>query len=204
MHVENEAAEGRRPAGVPRGVVRATLSVVLFLLLGMVAGYLGWRAAGGGSFGALDHPIVTDEAFALADLDGNQSGPALHLGEVVVVDFWATWCAPCHAQARILEMLFDEVGEQVRFFAVDVGEDEQTVRDFVAERPFPYPVLLDTDGAVAQAAGVYGFPTVLIYGRSGEVIFRRAGISGKRELLEAIIAELSIERASSGSVESGS
>ena len=174
--------------------IRAVSAVLVFLLVGASTAYFGWWIATPGDEIAV-RPLTSSHAFLLPSLDGENLGPAAYVGDVVVVDYWTTWCGPCHAQARILEMLHQELGEKVHFFAVDVAEEDQTVRDYVEDRPFPYPVLLDRDGAVAEKARVYGFPTVMIYGRAGEVIFQRVGITSKRALRSVILEELGLEAA---------
>jgi thiol-disulfide isomerase/thioredoxin len=102
---------------------------------------------------------------------------------VVVVDFWATWCTPCRAQASILEGLHaDWSGRGVQFLAVDVAEERETVEKFVQERPFPYPVLLDVEDAVSAQIGLVALPTLMIVNTEGEVTYLEAGLVDKRRL----------------------
>ena len=109
-------------------------------------------------------------------------GPRDFGGRVVLVDFWATWCVPCHAQARILESLFAEVGglgenaSAAQFLAVDVGEDEGTVQQFVAENPFSYPVLVDPQDTLSYQLGIVGLPTLMVVDRQGKVVYFDAGV----------------------------
>jgi thiol-disulfide isomerase/thioredoxin len=125
--------------------------------------------------------------FELPSLDGRKLGPADYEGKVVVVDFWATWCAPCHVQADILETLHREYPEsEIAFLAVNVGEDEGTVRAFVADRPFPYPVLLDEKETVSTSLGVAALPSLMIVDREGGVSYFRPGIVRDRELRELL------------------
>jgi thiol-disulfide isomerase/thioredoxin len=121
--------------------------------------------------------------FRLPSLDGKKLGPRDFSGRVVVVDFWATWCGPCHLQAEILDKVVKQYTKgQAQFLGVDVGEDEKTVRAFVKERPFPYPVLLDEKEKVAEGLGVVGFPTLLIVNGKGEVSYLRVGIVPEKRL----------------------
>lgn len=116
--------------------------------------------------------------FRLASLDGPMIGPADYPGEVVLAEFWATWCGPCRLQARVLEQLHEEMeGRGVRFLAIDVGEDEETVRNFVTETPFPYPVLLDPQDSLSARYQVLGLPTVMIINRQGQITFMETGVT---------------------------
>ncbi len=125
--------------------------------------------------------------FRLPTLDGRELGPADFKGKVVVADFWATWCGPCFLQADILHKLHAQYSkDDVQFLAIDVGEDEKTVRAFAAKRPFPYPVLLDPEEKVSGELRVAGFPTLLILNRKGEVSYLRAGIVPEKRLRELL------------------
>ncbi len=171
----------------PIGTVAIGLAIVA---LASASGALGWWVARSRvKIDAAATTIASD--FRLQSLDGGVLGPSSYPDQVVVVDFWATWCGPCKVQTKILAMLVAELdAAPVRFLAVNVAEDEQLVREFVGREPFPYPVLLDADGEVANNIGVFGLPTVAIYGRDGELVFQQAGVADKPTLLRLINDEL--------------
>lgn len=133
---------------------------------------------------ALDLPAAD---FQLASLDGRRIGPKDYLGKVVVIDFWATWCGPCHLQAEILhEMYPDHRGDGVEFVAISVGEPEEIVREFLAEKPYPYPVLVDPEDSMSARLRILGLPTLIVADREGRVVFRATGISDRRTIEKAI------------------
>src|SRR5262245_56649306 len=116
--------------------------------------------------------------FQLKTIDGRALGPKDFPGQVVVVDFWATWCGPCHLQAEILEPIYHDLkGRGVQFLAANVGEEPETVKSFLKTRPFPYPVLLDPKYSVASNLGVYALPTLLVVDTKGRVAFFQSGLA---------------------------
>ncbi len=127
--------------------------------------------------------------FRLASLDGGTLGPPDFAGDVVLIEFWATWCGPCRLQAKYLEELHSEFdGKGVHFLAIDSGEDEATVRRYVEKDPFPYPVLLDPQSSLSNRYQVYALPTVMIVDRQGAISYMQPGVSDKRTLRQALVA----------------
>jgi len=143
-------------------------------------------------------PAVDEQAaelapsFDLAALDGGRVQSSAFEGKVLLLEFWATWCSPCVAQARILEPIhrdFDERG--VEFVAISLGEDAATVRSYVERTPFPYRVLIDPDDELSGRLGIFALPTVMIVDRTGRIAYQQPGLSGGdviRKVLEEALA----------------
>jgi cytochrome c biogenesis protein CcmG/thiol:disulfide interchange protein DsbE len=114
--------------------------------------------------------------FRLKALDGRTLGPKDFRGKVVVVDFWATWCIPCHEQARILAPIHKEHGGKgLQILAANVGEEAATIRKFLEKAPLPYPVLMDP-GEVSGELGVVALPALMIIDKKGQVTFFEQGL----------------------------
>ena len=180
----------------------AALVLAAFLIIAVAMGWLAKlvflsdapaataanTSAGASSLPAGQASSFPTPDFRLPSLDGSAISPADYRGNVVVVDFWATWCGPCRLQAKVLEDLKAEVGDDVQFLAVDIGEDEQTVRNYAAKRPFPYPVLLDSKDSLSAPYKIYGLPTVMVVDPAGKVVFHQTGVTSLDELRKEVAA----------------
>ncbi|MDX1503503.1 MAG: TlpA disulfide reductase family protein [Thermoanaerobaculia bacterium] len=137
--------------------------------------------------------------FRLPSLSGGELGPADFPGKAVLVEFWATWCTPCRAQAKILEKMWEtENRDKVQYLAISVGEKEATVRSFVERNPFSYPVLLDSEDELSVALSIFALPTVMVVDPTGEIVYFQQGLSPAAPLKSAI------ELATSGAVPAAS
>jgi thiol-disulfide isomerase/thioredoxin len=128
-----------------------------------------------------------DTGFQLPSIDGRRLGPKSFPGQVVVVDFWATWCMPCRLQAQILEPIYQQYkGRGVQFLAADSGEEAAEVKKFLKEKPFPYPVLLDSDQAVSTKLGLSALPTLMVIDKQGKVAYFESGVADADSLHEIL------------------
>jgi thiol-disulfide isomerase/thioredoxin len=112
----------------------------------------------------------------LTDLLGNTHRLADYRGKVVLVNFWATWCAPCREEMPSLERLRQALaGRPFVVLAVNVGEGGRVAGDFMNAMPHGFTVLLDRDGGTTRAWGARILPATYVLGPDGEVSFRHFG-----------------------------
>lgn len=106
---------------------------------------------------------TTGTAFTLDDVRGEQRTLESFRGRVVLLHFFATWCAPCVEEFTSLQKLTDESrGLPITVVAIDVAEVDVRVRNFVAKLGAQFPVLLDRDRAVTKAWNVISLPTTIV------------------------------------------
>jgi len=127
------------------------------------------------------HPLNGAPApdFSLQNLQGAPVTLADHLGkDVVVLDFWASWCPPCRKGLPILNTVAERYGDKgVAVYAVNIREGQSLVSEFVAKNKLTLNVLLDDTGIVAEDYGVSGIPQTVIIDRAGTIRAVHVGVS---------------------------
>ncbi len=117
--------------------------------------------------------------FELADLEGNRHRLADFAGQVVVLNFWATWCPPCVDEMPSLQQLADRLGpEGLTVVAVSVDERYADIEPFVEQHRLRFLVLHDLGKRVSRRYAVLQFPETWIVGRDGRLA---AHIVGARD-----------------------
>ena len=120
--------------------------------------------------------IMSAQPLELADLEGRTHRLDDYRGKVVLVNFWATWCAPCREEMPSLERLRRALaGRPFVVLAINVGEGGRVAGDFMKAMPHGFTVLLDRDGGTTRAWGARILPATYVLGPEGELGFRHLG-----------------------------
>jgi len=116
--------------------------------------------------------------FTAEALEGGAFRLSEHAGDVVVLNFWATWCLPCHVETPGFVRLQEEfAGRGVRFVGVSVDADgAEAVAPFAQRYGVNYPLVLHGRPVEALYGGVSAYPTTLLIDRAGRVRFRHEGV----------------------------
>jgi len=120
--------------------------------------------------------------FTLSSLEGREYTLSAYKGNVVLVDFWATWCPPCRTSIPALISLYDKYHDQGFVVLGISNEDHATLTAFRDEYKVNYPILID-DQKVMQSYGVQSIPNMYIFNKQGKVAKHQVGFSPEMEAL---------------------
>lgn len=116
-------------------------------------------------------PLIDQPApeFRLVDLEGEEHVLSEYRGRPVVINFWATYCVPCLIEHPVFMWAKDHYRDRVIFLGVVYQDDPELIRRFLAEKGAWGPSLVDPDGKVAIAYGVFGPPETFFIDSEGVV-----------------------------------
>jgi peroxiredoxin len=125
--------------------------------------------------------------FTLQDLSGDEIAASSFQGKPVLVNFWATWCAPCREQMpKIQEAQRAFADKGLVVLAINDGESADTARKYIDEHKYTFRVLLDRDKSVAGKFSVSGIPALFLIDRDGNVRAQYTGYNSALDLREEL------------------
>lgn len=176
------------------GLLLTALIVAGALAVGVWLGTRG-SASAVGMVPAANRPLSVERdqlapLFSLPDAQGQLVSLASYDGDVVLVNFWATWCIPCRDEMPVLEAAYQKHrGRGFRVVAVNVQERPDQVIAYGRELGLTFPLLLDEAGEVKTAYRVQALPRSFFLARDGRVIRIHPG-EMTTEIVERYLSEL--------------
>ena len=169
--------------------------LLLIALVGAVAAVAGyaynvWRTA---PQAASEQALAAFEAARLPDLAGTPQALDQWRGKVVLVNFWATWCAPCREEIPMLVKLQEKYGDRgLQLVGIAIDQAEK-VRPYAAEMRMNFPILLGSSDGIALARDLGNraavLPFTLVLDRSGKIVAREVGAL-KAPQIEGLVSDL--------------
>lgn len=152
----------------------------------VVTGWAGWTALREpnlpefvASGDAMELP--SDGAFPPVSLDEFEAILVGQQGRPVVVNIWASWCAPCRTEMPLLQSAADTYAGQAVILGVASNDDPGEAKAFLGELGLTYPNVFDTTGEIRVALGLTAYPTTYVFGADGTIRARvNGGISEQR------------------------
>lgn len=109
-------------------------------------------------------------AFELLDLDGQRFALDDYKGQVVLVNFWATWCPACVKEMPSMQRLDQRLsGKPFKLIAINIGEDADKIKEFLQRINVELTIVLDSNGTVPRDWGLFAYPTSFLLDTQGIV-----------------------------------
>jgi peroxiredoxin len=134
-------------------------------------------------------PAAPAPAFTLASRAGQDVSLAQYKGQVVMINFWASWCGPCRQEMPLLEGIYRKYGKMgFTMIGVNVEPDSNAANEWLKATPVSFPILYDRDSKVSKLYDVAGMPSTVIIDRSGKlrVLHRGYKPGDENEYLDSI------------------
>jgi cytochrome c-type biogenesis protein len=129
--------------------------------------------------------------FSLKTLEGEPVALSSLRGNVVILNFWGTWCAPCQREMPELQALYQQYGDVgLRVLGVAVRDTDAKVRDFQREKNITFTLGLDADNAITKQFAITGQPSTLVIGKDGVIVEQFFSVVSQEHLAPIIEAAL--------------
>jgi cytochrome c biogenesis protein CcmG/thiol:disulfide interchange protein DsbE len=151
--------------------------VARFAIAVLAAGILAAACTNGGGSGHAAAATLPSSPTALPQMSYDQFKQVLGSlkGKPVLVNFWASWCGPCRAEAPVLAQLSKQYAGKVQFVGVDVADQAAAARAYIQKYRWTYPSVADPTYGIRRGFGLLGQPDTILYDTSGKQVWEAPG-----------------------------
>jgi thiol-disulfide isomerase/thioredoxin len=170
-YVENaDVTVNKRPVSIQRKIL---LPLILFVVVAITGFWYITQST----------PILAP-LFSLTDLDGKTFTLTDFRGQIVVIDFMATWCGPCRLQMPHNKLVWEEFGDQIIVLSIDIDvrESEQTLKTFANDYPYATWIWARDTAKLSEAYKITAIPTTVIIDHEGYIRFTHVGVTSSATL----------------------
>jgi peroxiredoxin len=181
-----------------RKILRLVLLLAVILLLGYGVGKFELSAPKPAKVECLGKEELSAPVFSLPDMNGRRVDLVSFKGQVIVLEFWATWCAPCREEIPLLNQIY-KVYKEKGVVVIGISLDRkppQEVKKFLDQLQVEYTNVMGDEqtfekySQMANLGPIRGIPATFVIDRQGQICQRYMGLTEKRILEEAIQAVL--------------
>lgn len=181
--------------------VKALLSVLLLVLV-IGGAYAGYKVLSKGNAPQPTQPTQATSGseaeektpapdFRVFDGSGKEIRLSDFKGEIVVINFWASWCPPCKEEMPFFQTAYEQYGDRVKFMMLDLvdgsRETKATGQKFIADNKYTFPVYFDTNSDAAIKYGISSIPTTVFIDKDGNIVTGYVGSVSGLEDITAVI-----------------
>ena len=161
----------------PEFVQRRILLLIFFFIIVTIAGVL-----------YVTPNLVLAPDFSLTDLDGNTFSLTDFRGQIVIIDFMATWCGPCRMQMPYNKLVWEEFGDKIILISIDINimESEEILKTFAQEYPYATWIWARDTAKLIEVYKVVSIPMTIIIDQEGYIRFIHVRVTSSSTLIQEI------------------
>lgn len=171
-------SRNQRQAANPTGMVWLIIGFSVFVIALALVGLRGGDSGSG---------IGSTPDFTASTVTGEPVQLSSYRGQVVMLNFWATWCPPCRAEMPAIDAAYQSYQSQgFTVLAVNNGETPDRIMPFAAALDLSLPLVLDTHTRIQRQFNIEAYPTSIFIGRDGAVFATHVGIVSPAQIVQYV------------------
>tara|TARA_R110002020_G_scaffold153093_3_gene332238 strand:+ start:1146 stop:1706 length:561 start_codon:yes stop_codon:yes gene_type:complete len=130
--------------------------------------------------------------YKLRGMDGSINSLPIAQGDIILLNYWATWCAPCIAEMPSLQKLYDDYADKIKF-AFITNEEREVINEFLSKKGYDFPVYLATNTRPEKLMHK-SIPTTFLIDKNGTILIKKTGAANwnsdsVRALIDSLLSQ---------------